>query len=370
MKDSVYRIWQHPNWPQLEWQEDQFIPAIRSIHYKQGLLVGKACTATGKIDTQVKLSGLLNNIEQIIDTEKIDTGTIAIANSLARQLGLVISAEATLSEHSENIAKAVVDAVINIEPELSLERILEWQQNLLSESETGLRKTKQNNDAPSQVILELCGFIDWFNSSRHQTNLDPLVRAAVSHFHICCVQPFASNNTMLTRLLTDHALAQAESNSIPLYSLSESLLNDYENYRHQIQRSIQGDLDITVWISYFLEQLELSLDRAISEQSHKRSILEFWQRHSDSGLLTEQATILRYLLDNIKLSTTINATEYQRLTTVSKATATRHLADLVHKNCIEKLPGGGRSTCYGIKLVDNRCSESTPEYIAELKYVN
>lgn len=353
MKDSVYRIWQHPNWPQLEWREDQFMPAIRSIHFKQGLLVGKACTATGKIDTQVKLSGLLSNIGQLIDTAKTDTGTIAIGNSLAKQLGIMISAEATLSEHSEKIAKAVVDAVINIEHELSLERILEWQQNLLSESETDLRKSKQNNDTPNQVILELCGFIDWFNSSRHQTNLDPLVRAAVSHFHFCCVQPFASNNAMLTRFLTDHPLAQAEQNSIPLYSLSESLLSDNENYRQQIQQGIQGDLDITLWISYFLDQLELSLDRSISEQSHKRSILEFWQRHSDSGLLTEQANILHYLLDNIKLSTTINATEYQRLTTVSKATATRHLADLVQKNCIEKLPVGGRSICYRINLVDN-----------------
>ncbi|WP_432471422.1 DUF4172 domain-containing protein [Amphritea sp. HPY] len=357
MKDSVYRIWKHPNWPQLEWREDQFIQAIRTIHFKQGLLVGKACTATGKIDTQVKLSGLLSNIEQLIDTVKTDTETTAIGNSLARQLGIKISAEATLSEHSENIAKAVVDAVINIEPELSLERILEWQQNLLSESETDLRKTKQNNDAPNQVILELCGFVDWFNSSRHQKNLDPLVRAAVSHFHFSCVQPFASNNAMLTRFLTDHALAQAEPNSIPLYSLSESLLGDNENYRKQIQQGIQGDLDITLWISYFLYQLELSLDRAISEQSHNQSVLEFWQRHSDSGLLTEQVNILHYLLDNIKLSTTINATEYQRLTAVSKATATRHLADLVQKNCIEKLPGGGRSTCYRIILVGNLFSK-------------
>jgi len=175
---------------------------------------------------------------------------------------------------------------------------------------------------------------------------------------------------MFTRLLPDHALAQAEPNSIPLYSLSESLLNENENYRQQIQWSMQSDLDTTVWISYFLYQMALSLDRAISEQSHNQSILEFWQRHSDSGLLTEQANILHYLLDNIKLSTTINATDYQRLTAVSKATATRHLADLVHKNCIERLPGGGRSTCYRIIFVDNRCAESAPEYIAELKYVN
>jgi len=34
---------------------------------------------------------------------------------------------------------------------------------------------------------------------------------------------------------------------------------------------------------------------------------------------------------------------------VSKATATRHLTDLLTKGCLEKLPGGGRNTRYQIK---------------------
>ncbi|RXR06450.1 DUF4172 domain-containing protein [Pseudoxanthomonas composti] len=33
---------------------------------------------------------------------------------------------------------------------------------------------------------------------------------------------------------------------------------------------------------------------------------------------------------------------------VSKATATRHLSDLVEKGCLRRLPGGGRSTRYAI----------------------
>ncbi|WP_440583036.1 hypothetical protein [Yersinia wautersii] len=37
---------------------------------------------------------------------------------------------------------------------------------------------------------------------------------------------------------------------------------------------------------------------------------------------------------------------------MSKATATRHLADLLARECIEKLPGGGRSTRYQVKYPD------------------
>jgi len=42
------------------------------------------------------------------------------------------------------------------------------------------------------------------------------------------------------------------------------------------------------------------------------------------------------------------------LAKVSKATATRELADLLHKDCIKKLSGGGRSTRYAIAYAQSR----------------
>lgn len=44
----------------------------------------------------------------------------------------------------------------------------------------------------------------------------------------------------------------------------------------------------------------------------------------------------------------ISAAQYRAVAKVSKATATRHLADLLVKGCLLKLPGGGRSTRYEI----------------------
>lgn len=44
----------------------------------------------------------------------------------------------------------------------------------------------------------------------------------------------------------------------------------------------------------------------------------------------------------------ISAALYQAVAKVSKATATRHLSDLLEKSCIERLPDGERSTQYRI----------------------
>jgi len=48
----------------------------------------------------------------------------------------------------------------------------------------------------------------------------------------------------------------------------------------------------------------------------------------------------------------ISAAQYQAVAKVSKATANRHLTKLLNKDCLQRLPGGGRSTRYQINYPD------------------
>ena len=72
---------------------------------------------------------------------------------------------------------------------------------------------------------------------------------------------------------------------------------------------------------------------------------KFWQQHSDQPLLEPQRKVVNRLLDG-DFALGINATQYQRVAKVSKATATRHLTALIGLNILIKQPGGGRSTRY------------------------
>jgi len=65
-----------------------------------------------------------------------------------------------------------------------------------------------------------------------------------------------------------------------------------------------------------------------------------------------QIKVLNRLLDTAveEFAQGINARKYQSLAEVSKATATRDLAELVEKGCLSKLPGGGRSTRYCVEV--------------------
>jgi Fic family protein len=68
------------------------------------------------------------------------------------------------------------------------------------------------------------------------------------------------------------------------------------------------------------------------------------------GLNKEQIKVLNRLLDGGPdgFEGGISAGQYQKVAKVSKATATRHLADLVAKGCVEKMAGGGRRAEYEV----------------------
>jgi len=61
-----------------------------------------------------------------------------------------------------------------------------------------------------------------------------------------------------------------------------------------------------------------------------------------------QREVLDYLIDKSAKGheSEVSAAEYQKIAKVSKATATRHLTDLLDKGCLIKLERGGRSTRY------------------------
>lgn len=77
---------------------------------------------------------------------------------------------------------------------------------------------------------------------------------------------------------------------------------------------------------------------------------QFWHKYSHLDLQEGQRKVLNRLLDGVDNSFEhgISASQYQKVAKISKTTATRHLSDLLEKDCIIKLEGGGRNTRYQI----------------------
>lgn len=207
-------------------------------------------------------------------------------------------------------------------------------------------------EAPGRSGLEgqLALFLDWFASSRDDATLDPLLRAGLAHLWFVTLHPFDDGNGRLTRAISDLALGQAGHEAARFHAMSASILADREGYYRVLEASQKGSLDITPWLAWFLRTLKDSLLRALARIDRVILKTHYWNRHRSDGLSIEQVKVLNRLLDggDRGFEGGISASQYQAVAKVSKATATRHLVDLLAKGCIVRLPGGGRSTRYGI----------------------
>ncbi|MEX5491398.1 Fic family protein, partial [Pseudomonas fulva] len=83
-------------------------------------------------------------------------------------------------------------------------------------------------------------------------------------FWFVTLHPFDDGNGRLTRAITDLALAQAEQQAIRFYAMSASILEDRRGYYEVLENSQKDGLDITPWLTWFLQTLLRSLEQALA----------------------------------------------------------------------------------------------------------
>jgi Fic family protein len=317
---ATHWIWQQPDWPDFNWQAERLTALLRECVQAQGQLMGMAGSVGNSLSAQTELDALLQNIVTSSAIEGEQLNVESVRSSLARRLGLESPDGDNVSKRSEGLAQLMLDATQRFADPLTLERLLEWHSWLFPEQE-------------------------------QQAGLDPLLRAGIAHFWFVTLHPFDDGNGRLTRTLTDLALAQGEAQAIRFYAMSASILDDRAGYYRILESSQKATLDITEWLTWFLQTLLRSLQQAIARIESVLGKSSFWQAHRESGLSAEQIKVLNRLLDGGErgFEHGISAAQYQSVAKVSKATATRHLAELLEKGCLQRLPGGGRSTRYQIQ---------------------
>lgn len=374
MKDPRW-IWQQPDWPHFRWQSERLTQPLRDCVQAQGRLLGMAGAVGGEFSAQSELDILLQNIvtSSAIEGEQLNVGSVR--SSLARRLGLEAQAGGPVSARSEGLAELMFDASQHFQQPLTLKRLLRWHRLLFPAQDQDLlprriRVGQLRGDEPMQVVSgrldrprvhfeapprdgleqQLAAFLDWFEASRSDATLDPLLRAGIAHFWFVTLHPFDDGNGRLTRAITDLALAQAERQSLRFYAVSASILDDRKGYYQILETCQQGALDITPWLEWFLHTLLRSLQQALARIDRVLAKSHFWQQHRHQALSAEQIRVLNRMLDGGErgFEGGISAAQYQAVAKVSKATATRHLGDLLDKGCLVRLPGGGRSTRYQI----------------------
>lgn len=191
-------------------------------------------------------------------------------------------------------------------------------------------------------------FLLWWEKSLNQ--VDGLLRAGIAHFYFITIHPFEDGNGRIARALTDMALAQDEKILTRLYSLSSQIMKERKQYYETLERCQKGELDITIWLAWFLASYTRSLKNSAGLIAGILDKASFWQYFNQETLSNRQRKVVNALLDVGKgnFQGGLTTRKYSSIAKISRATAFREITDLLEKKVIVQNTGKGRSVSYDL----------------------
>ena len=362
-------IWELERWPSFRWDSTSIAPLLARIRNEQGRLLGLMENVGFPLREETLLRCLTDEIQKTSDIEGEKLAAEAVRSSLARQLGIDIGGLLPADRHVDGIVALVLDATRNHDQMLTEDRLFGWQASLFPTGRTGMTRIaagawRNDKEGPMRVISgsmgkeklhfqappaarlqdEMNDFLAWFNAD--DTDGDPVIKSAIAHLRFVTIHPFDDGNGRIARAIADMALARADGSPERFYSMSAEIRKERTAYYDILETTQKGDLEISVWIRWYLECLGRAIESSRESLKVVKEKTDFWDRLRDIDLNARQRKMLRLMQDGFqgKLTTSKWAT----LCKCSQDTAGRDIAGLVDAGILKKSEAGGRSTGYEI----------------------
>lgn len=372
-------IYEHSDWPKFKWADNKLITLLSGVRNFQGKLIGKMGALGFELQNQANLEILTQDVLKSTEIEGEILDPDQVLSSIARRLGLNISGLVNSDRNVDGVVEMMLDATRNYDKPLTKERLLGWHNALFPTGYSGMYKIitgnwRDDSTGPMQVVSGSIGkeevhyqapaaktldkqmeyFFRWINDKQQ---IDLVIKSALAHLWFVTLHPFEDGNGRIARAITDMILAQSDNQSTRFYSMSAQIRKERKQYYDILEQTQKGALDVSDWLDWFLNCLLNALK--YSETLLAKVIFkhDFWIKNTKRIKNERQKKILNMLLDGFdgKLTTT----KWAKIGKCSQDTALRDIQDLIDKQILIKLPGGGRSTGYDLlKEPDSK----TPEH--------
>lgn len=352
-------IWQSPSWPKFKIDYERLLPKLSRCHALQGQLIQQVTSLGIDLELGAQLESLTQEAVKTAELEGEHYNQDAVRSSIAKRLGLPAAGLPSPPRSVDGLVDILLDATDTNSPDLNPKRLKAWQAALFPTGRSGLRaievgqwrteamqivsgragKEKIHYEAPpaDQINHEIQQFLEWWKKSHpSQNNTDPVIRAGIAHYWFVAIHPFADGNGRIARALSDMALAQSDGAAKRCYSLSSTIMEKRDGYYSVLENTSNGQGDITEWLSWFLDCIELSLERSKTTIEKVLGLTHFWHHISEISLNERQIKVVKKLLEAGEggFEGGLTAKKYQGMVKGSRATLTRDLADLVNKKIL------------------------------------
>ncbi len=194
-------------------------------------------------------------------------------------------------------------------------------------------------------------FIDWYNQTSPLSGdkkVPGVARAGIAHLWFEVIHPFDDGNGRVGRAIADHALSQFL--GYPTTAcLATAIEADKKTYYLQLEKASRGSLDVDDWLDYFADRVIKAQEIAREEVDFVLAKTRFYETYGDQLNDRQARMVSRVFTEGRKgFEGGITTKKYEAITKCPNRTASRDLSDLVAKGIIIPLPGGGRTTRYGL----------------------
>ncbi|MDR1288634.1 MAG: Fic family protein [Treponema sp.] len=355
-------IYEAPEYPSFTWDSEKIMGLLARVSVAEGRMLGKMQQFGFGVRQEATLDALTEEITKSSEIEGEILNSEQVRSSLARRLNINLEKETEPSHHIEGVVDAVMDAVRNYGKPLTKERLFGWHGVLFPTGRSGLHKIRvaafregemrvvsdngiceivhYEAPAPEKVQGQMAEFLHWLSADGNE---NPLLKAAIAHLWFVIIHPFDDGNGRLTRIITGMMLARAENTYLRFYSMSAQIQKEKKKYYQILEQTTTGDLDITGWLTWFLECLGRAIESSEEIVGKVLRKAAFWQKNSAEIPNNTQREIINRLFDGFVGNMTSG--KVKKIFKISQPTAIRMLRDLVDRGFLE-VRGAGRSTHY------------------------
>lgn len=361
-------IHQHEGWPTFHWQSAALAERLADVRHRQGRLIGRMESLGFDLRAEAVLQTLTEDVTRSSEIEGELLDRDQVRSSIARRLGMDIGGLVPADRNVEGVVEMMLDATQNFENSLTRDRLFAWHAALFPTGRSGMSKInvgawRDDANGPMQVVsgpigrervhyeapgapivdAEMQAFLTWLDSDAGQ---DPVLKAGIAHLWFVTIHPFDDGNGRIARAIADLALARSERSAQRFYSMSGQIRTERNAYYDLLEATQKGDLDITRWLTWFLDCLDRAIDGAETILASVLQKARFWEIHADAQLNDRQREMLNRLLNGFVGKLT--SSKWAKISKCSQDTALRDIEGLVKLGVLTKDDAGGRSTSYSL----------------------
>ena len=359
-------IHEHSDWPHFNWDAAELTEILAKVRFEQGHLLGHMNSLGFATQEAASVRILTQDAVHTAEIEGEILSVQSVRSSIARKLGIEEAGATSADRQVDGLIDVLLDATRNYEKPLSADRLFGWHTALFPSGRSNIGPItvgdwRKDERGPMQVVSgrignekihfqapthdrlndEIDRFIAWFNTDN---KLDPVIKSALTHFYFITIHPFDDGNGRIARALADLQLARADQTALRFYSMSTQIQQEKKAYYKTLEICQKADLDISLWIKWYLDCLLGAIKNARSKLGSVLEKADFWKTHAGRTFNDRQHKMLNRLFDGFDGKLT--SSKWATITKCSQDTAHRDIHDLIQRGILEKEAAGGRSTSY------------------------